>query len=75
MNIFTLLEKYFFLYIYKEFSAGVGQWQESVQMIDRCVSLWSLNKAALPLLLFGQLEVSVRQNTSQSAEDPQRLVD
>lgn len=42
-------------------------------MVDRHVSLWSLNQAALPLLLFGQLEVSVRQDASQRAEDPQCL--
>lgn len=44
-------------------------------MIDRGVGLWPLSQAALPLLLFGQLEVSVRQDTCQSAEDPQCLVE
>lgn len=63
--------------IYKEVSAAghtVGsQWQESVRLIDRSVTLRSLSQAALPLLLFCQLEVSVGQDSCQSAEDPQRL--
>lgn len=42
-------------------------------MTDRQLSLWSLSQTALPLLLFDQLEVSVRQDACQGAEDPQHL--
>lgn len=42
-------------------------------MTDRQLSLWPLSQTALPLLLFHQLEVSVRQDAGQSAEDPQHL--
>lgn len=52
---------------------GASRQQDGVRLIGGRVGLRFLDESALSLLLLPQFEMSVRQNPSQRAEDPQRL--